>query len=88
MIPDILTNPKYRPKGVYEFKISRIEGNRVFIHTLDGDERDIVFNKVNPASFEEDYKHQLNELYLGIDMGGFAFIYSKEPHTAKWIDVI
>lgn len=88
MIPDILTNPNYRPKGVYEFKVKRIEGNRVYIHTLDGGERDIVFDKVDPKVFEEDYKSQVDTLYLGIDMGGYAFIFTKEPHIAKWHDVI
>lgn len=88
MIPDILTNPNYRPKGVYEFKVSRVVGNSVFIHTLDGKERNIVFDKVDATAFEEDYKDQIAELYLGIDMGGYAYIFTKEPHLAKWQDVI
>lgn len=88
MIPDILTNPCFRPKGVYEFKVIRIVGNRVFIQTLDGGERDIVFDQVDPKVFEEDYKNQISDMYLGIDMGGYAFIYTKEPYVAKWHDVI
>lgn len=83
-VPDILTNPNCRPRSFYDYKVIAIDGNNVTIDTLGGTTRNIQFNKIEPKTFEDNYKDQLKDLYVGINMDGKVFLFTKEPVTTKW----
>lgn len=84
LVPDILTNPYNRPRSHYDYKVIGISGNTIAVDVLDGNQRTVQFDKIDPVTFENKYKDQLNDLYIGINMDGKVFLFTKEPVTTKW----
>jgi hypothetical protein len=83
-VPDILTNPLCRPRSWYDYKVLAVSGNTVAIDALDGSRRTIKFDNVEPTKFEEDYKGQIKDLYVGINMDGKCSLFTKEQVTTNW----
>lgn len=84
IVPDILTNPLTRPRSHYDFKVVKIEGNKFWIDTLDGNQRELTCETIDPIAFEENYKPQLKDLYIGLSMDSTMYLFTKEPIKLKW----
>lgn len=71
MLPEIIKDARYRPRGTYMFKVVGIDGQHVKVQKLDGTVDCIKLN-IHENELSKIYNELSDSMYVSVDMDGIA----------------
>lgn len=83
MLPEIIKDARYRPRGTYMFKVVGIDGQNVKVQKLDGTVDYIKFN-IPENELSKTYNELSDSLYVSVDMDGTARLISDLDIVGKY----
>ncbi len=83
-VREILDNPHKRTTATYRFKVTGIEGNVVQYHDASMKTHKQELPNAHERTLEEQYRDQLDNLFIAVSISGEFYFTSKLSNTAIW----
>lgn len=80
----ILGDPYRRTKTMYHFKVTGLEGNLVRFHDASKVVNVVDLPNDSDVSLEEQYREQIDNLFIAVSITGQYFFYAKLSNDANW----
>ena len=80
----ILGDPYRRTKTMYHFKVVGIEENTIRFHDASKVVNVVKLPNTNEVSLEEQYREQMDNLFIAVSLMGQYFFYSKLSNDSNW----
>ena len=80
----ILGDPYRRTKTMYHFKVTGLEGNRVRFHDASKVINVVELPIESEHTLEEQYREQIDNLFIAVSITGQYFFYSKLSNDDNW----
>ena len=81
---EILGNPYKRTTATYRFKVTHIEGNVVHYHDAAMETNVQELPNDDVRTLEEQYKDQIDNLFIALSINGEFYFTSKLSNNAIW----